>query len=129
MKKDITSREDIDAVMRSFYTKALSDEVIGFYFTEVTHLDLLKHLPVIGDFWESVLLNNNVYHNNPMQVHQHINQLSPFANKHFEQWVKLFCCTVDELFEGDVAELAKQRATSIATVMRIKFVYGGVGKS
>jgi hemoglobin len=32
----------------------------------------------------------------------------------------LFTATVDELFEGEKAELAKQRAISISTVMRIK---------
>jgi hypothetical protein len=30
---------------------------------------------------------------------------------------------VDQLFEGEKAEQAKQRATSIATVMQIKIVY------
>ena len=30
----------------------------------------------------------------------------------------------DELFEGEKAELAKQRAISIATVMQLKLVHG-----
>lgn len=42
---------------------------------------------------------------------------------HFDQWVKLFTKTVNELFEGDNAELIKQRATSIATVMQIKILH------
>ena len=36
---------------------------------------------------------------------------------------KLFQSTVDELFTGDKAELAKQRALSIATVMKLKTIY------
>jgi len=34
----------------------------------------------------------------------------------------LFMQTIDELFEGDKALLAKQRALSIATVMKIKIL-------
>jgi len=40
--------------------------------------------------------------------------------EHFQRWIHLFTETVDELFEGNTSELAKQRATSIATVMQIK---------
>lgn len=28
----------------------MDDDVIGFYFHDVAHLDLAHHLPVIGDF-------------------------------------------------------------------------------
>ena len=35
-------------------------------------------------------------------------------------WLHYFNSTVDELFEGQVAFLAKQRAKSIATIMQIK---------
>ncbi|MEJ7676618.1 MAG: hypothetical protein WKG06_01825 [Segetibacter sp.] len=42
--------------------------------------------------------------------------------KDFERWLQLFNKTVDDLFEGEKAELAKQRALSIATVMQIKIL-------
>ena len=50
---DIETRTDIDLIMRVFYERALADEVIGFIFSDVAHLDLERHLPIIGDFWES----------------------------------------------------------------------------
>jgi len=40
--------------------------------------------------------------------------------KHFDQRVKVFMETVDELFEGEKAIMARQRAESIATVMQLK---------
>jgi hypothetical protein len=40
----------------------------------------------------------------------------------FQQWVHLFTSTVDELFAGEKALLAKQRAVSISTVMQIKIL-------
>jgi hypothetical protein len=38
----------------------------------------------------------------------------------FERWTALFTDTVDEMFAGEKASLAKQRAISIAVVMQIK---------
>ena len=55
MKVDITNRPDIDRLMNAFYSRALTDETIGYIFTDVAKLDLEHHLPIIGDFWESLL--------------------------------------------------------------------------
>lgn len=126
--KDIEERDDICKLLEAFYVKAFADELIGFYFTDVIKLDLVTHLPVITDFWESVLLNTKAYHGDVMKLHQHINNLSPFKTVHFDRWVKVFTETIDEYFAGNVAELAKQRAQSIATIMKIKLVYGGIDR-
>ncbi|MBK8305279.1 MAG: group III truncated hemoglobin [Chloracidobacterium sp.] len=50
MKPDIENRADIDLLMQNFYQRALADDVIGYIFTDVAHLDLESHLPIIGDF-------------------------------------------------------------------------------
>lgn len=121
---DIENRNHIEQLMRAFYAKAIPDPVIGHYFTQVINMDLEKHLPVIIDFWETVLFGIAKYKSNAIAVHQHLHEKSTFEEKHFEQWVKLFQSTVDELFEGEKAELAKQRALSIATVMKIKTIHG-----
>ncbi len=121
-KKDITSRDDLVKLLNAFYEKALHDEVIGHFFTTVIHLDLLHHIPVIADFWETVLLNGNSYKNNTMKIHMAINQLSPMEEKHFKRWLDIFNKTVNSLFEGEIAERAKQRALSIATVMQINII-------
>jgi hemoglobin len=41
---------------------------------------------------------------------------------YFQQWTHLFTSTVDEMFTGEKAALAKQRAISISTVMQIKIL-------
>ena len=38
----------------------------------------------------------------------------------FDRWLSLFTTTVDELFEGQKAEEAKQRAVSIAGIFQYK---------
>jgi hemoglobin len=55
-----------------------------------------------------------------MVAHEQLHQKSPLSAEHFDRWLQLFLSTVNELFEGEKAELIKQRALSIATMMRIK---------
>ncbi|MGC8749978.1 group III truncated hemoglobin [Hydrotalea sp.] len=122
-KNDITNRDDLLALMEAFYAKALKDELIQHFFNEVAHLNLKTHLPIIVNFWESVLFETATYKGNAMAVHQHLHQLSPFKQVHFNRWVSLFQQTVDELFAGENAEKIKQRAQSIATIMALKTIY------
>ena len=119
-KKDIETREDIELLMHTFYERLLADERISYIFTDVAKLDIKTHIPVIADFWESVLLNKNVYHNNAMKIHMDLNDKTPLSKEHFTVWLTHFTETTDELFEGAKALLAKQRAKSVATLMEIK---------
>lgn len=119
-KKDIEGREDIELLVNSFYMKVLKDDMIGYIFTEIVKLDWNRHMPTMYDFWETTLFHKAIYKGNPIQVHQNLHQKEQLKPIHFEQWLKLFSETVDDLFQGDKAELAKTRALSIATVMQIK---------
>ena len=127
MKKDIETREELEAFLWAFYKKAFADELIGRFFTEVVPLDLNTHIPVIANFWESVAFNKPSYRKNVMEVHQHIHDLSKIKKEHLDRWVKLFTETLGENFEGSKAELMKQRARSIATLMDIKLNHNQVG--
>ncbi len=120
MKKDITDRQDIDLLMHVFYKRLLANNTISYIFTDVVKLNMETHLPIIADFWESILLYKNVYHNNPIKIHLDMNRKTPLLQHHFDTWVSNFNESIDELFEGPVATLAKERALSIATVMQIK---------
>ena len=120
MKPDISSRKDIEELIVQFYEKVKPNPAIGFIFTEVVHIDWEHHIPIIVDFWETILLDNQVYKRNAMEVHYELNKKIPLKKIHFENWLSLFTSTVDELFEGKTATLAKTRAKSIAAVMEFK---------
>lgn len=124
MKKDIANRDDIILLINSFYEKVKKDQVIGYIFNDVAKVNWKKHLPVMYDFWENVIFFTGAYTGNPMTAHKQLHQKTPLNAEHFQEWIKLFTQTVDELFEGDKAELTKQRAISIATVMQLKIVHG-----
>jgi len=119
-KKDIQSRADIELLIRSFYNKALVDEQIAFIFTDIAKINLDVHFPHLFDFWENILLKPNGYKRDVMKAHLDLNIKVALTAEHFQQWLKLFHETVDELFEGEKANAAKNKATSIATVMQVK---------
>ena len=122
MKNDIQNRADIELLVRSFYDKVKTDDTIGYIFNDIARVNWEKHFPVMFDFWENVLFYTGVYNGNPLVIHQHLNRVVPLKLEHFNQWNKLFTQTVDELFEGNNAMLAKQRALSISTIMQIKIL-------
>ena len=125
MKKDIEHRKDIELLITTFYNKVKMDETIGYIFNDIAKVNWEQHLPVMFDFWENVLFYTGAYDGNPMIIHQHLNRVVPLTNAHFKQWEKLFTETVDGLFDGTNAVLAKQRALSISTVMQMKIMTEG----
>ena len=117
MKPDIVSRNDIDGLMARFYDRAMTDPLIGHFFTEIARLDLAHHLPVIGDFWESNLFGTGVYakhRRNPLAVHAELARKAPLQRHHFQRWLEIFFETIDDSFAGVRAEFLKQRGQAIA---------------
>lgn len=120
MERDIENRDDIDLLMREFYATAISDETIGFIFTDVAKLDLEHHLPIIGDFWETMLFQTGAYARhgrNPLQVHGELARKTPLLFEHFERWLEIFTDAVDANFAGERADFIKMRARAIANRM------------
>lgn len=125
-KQTISGHETVKLLVDSFYGKARKDELIGPIFNQVIGDHWDEHLPTMYRFWEDILFNTQEYSGNPMFIHRQLNERVPLQTEHFERWKKLWIETVRELFEGDKAELAEQRAVSIATVMQLKI--SGYGK-
>lgn len=118
--KDIEDRKDIELLVDTFYERVLKNEDINYFFTDVAKLNFEKHMPKMYDFWESTLFHTSNYAGNTLRVHRDLNEKSPLQKKHFDVWITLFKTTIDDLFMGTMAELAKQRAQSIAMVMQLK---------
>ena len=76
MKKDITSRKDIELLVDEFYNKIKKDEQIGFIFTDIAKVNWEKHLPIMYDFFENMLFYTGSYTGNPMELHKHVNRLN-----------------------------------------------------
>lgn len=120
LKPDIQNRQDIDHLMRRFYQYLLADPHINYLFIEVIALDLEEHFPVLCDFWEGVLFKSGTYKRNTMQAHLDLHKKSALTAQHFRIWLGYFNQAVNDLFVGEIADYAKERALSIATVIQIK---------
>ena len=111
---DIETRADCERLVRTFYGRALTDPIIGFIFVDVAKLDLEAHVPRITSFWETILLGARSYGGGAFRPHAEIHLQVPLRRAHFDQWLNLWTATVDELFAGERAELAKAHAVRVA---------------
>jgi hemoglobin len=112
--RDIETREDCERLVRAFYGRALTDPVIGWLFTDVARLDLEAHVPRIASFWETILLGAHSYGGGAFAPHAALNARAQLRAGHFERWLWLWQQTVDELYAGERAQLAKSHATRVA---------------
>lgn len=114
MISDLRDRDDIASLVGEFYRRAFADPLLGHIFTDIAKMDLEHHLPIMCDFWETVLFQAGLYHRNALQMHYVLNARYPLEQTHFDRWLELWIGNVDEHFAGEKADLAKLQATRIA---------------
>lgn len=122
-RADIQTRADCERLVRAFYGKALVDPMIGFIFTDVAQLDLEAHVPRVTSFWETVLLGAGSYRGGAFAPHAALHARTPLRAGHFERWLALWRETVDELFEGERAQLAKAHAARVAEAFQRRLAH------
>ncbi|MFI7315761.1 group III truncated hemoglobin [Streptomyces venezuelae] len=114
---DITTRADLDVLLRRFYTAAFADPLIGPFFTEIAGTDLDVHMPRITDFWERALFRSAEYRRNAFAPHAALHSARPLTAEHFGRWVQLWHATIDGLQRGPNADRAKAQGERIAVAM------------
>jgi hemoglobin len=117
VRTEIVGRDDVDLLVRRFYQAVIPDSILGPIF-HAMHVDWSVHIPKLVDFWCARLLDQPGYVGNPVGAHQPVLDRCPFGEVELARWLELWTETVDELFVGDVAELAKQRADMTAQVIQ-----------
>src|SRR4051794_36388908 len=108
--RDIERRADCERLVRAFYGRALEDPGIGWIFVDVARLDLEAHVPVLTSFWETVLLGAGTYRGGAFRPHAALHGRVGLRAGHFARWLALWRETVDALYAGPRAELAKAHA-------------------
>ncbi|HEV7183851.1 MAG TPA: group III truncated hemoglobin [Leifsonia sp.] len=114
MGSDLADRDDVQLLVEEFYRSAFRDPLIGPIFTDIARMDLVHHLPIMCDFWETVLFQAGLYRRNALQLHLALNTKIPLQEEHFARWLQLWTATVNAHFAGEKAELAKTQAKRIA---------------
>jgi hemoglobin len=110
MMQDISTLKDIHLLVDTFYAKVKEDQIIGFFFNERLKGRWEAHHKKLYRFWHTVLLRRPDYFGNPVPMHFNMQ----IKKAHFDHWLQVWCTTVDELFEGPIAERAKFRGKTMA---------------
>jgi hemoglobin len=116
MKNEIRTEEDIKKLVDTFYSKVNKDELLSPVFNDQAKVNWEEHLPKMYKFWGTQLIGTADYFGRPFPPHAELH----IKVEHFQRWIKLFLETVDELFQGITAEMAKQKAKNIAVVFQYK---------
>lgn len=110
------NEENIEILVRTFYSHVLEDEVLAPFFIDKLGDNIQsnaweEHLLLLTEFWKFVALGYDEYTGNPLQPHYVIDGLTQAA---FASWLKLFHHTVDTIYIPSVGEYFKQKSTNIA---------------
>ena len=116
MGRDITGYDDVDRLVKAFYRTAIPDPVLGPIF-DAAGIEWDVHIPRITAFWEQRLLGTGSYAGNVVSAHVSFQDRAPFGRPELDRWLSIWDETVDGLFAGPVADLAKQRAHGAADVL------------
>ncbi|WP_166920803.1 group III truncated hemoglobin [Flavobacterium poyangense] len=118
MRKQLENRADIALLVQTFYTKIRADDEIGFYFNTMIK-DWDAHLEKLTDFWETNLFAVRKYDGNPLAVHNEVDTYfeGKITSNEFGIWLNYWFQTLEELFEGENAEILKRRARKMGTFL------------
>ena len=114
------SRDEIKLLVDSFYKQAMADDMIGIYFTQVIQLDLVEHMPIMYDFWDSTLNGTGAYKGNPMTKHILLHKKHAFKTHHFDRWLELWEDNARTIFDEKKSKLVIEKAHQIAQLMQFK---------
>ena len=119
IKQDIHSLDDIKLMVNTFYQRIKQDIVLGPIFEEKIQDRWSVHLEKMYRFWQTILLEEHTYNGSPFPPHAQM----AIDESHFVIWLKIFTTTVDDLFNGNVAEDAKKRGTLMAALFNSKLEF------
>ena len=113
-KREITNRADVELMVNTFYAKVREHDQLGTIFNKVIE-DWEEHLSKLADFWETNLFFTRKYKGNPLRAHLQVDEVfsHSITQAHFGNWLELWFSTIDELFEGKKAGIAKERARNM----------------
>ena len=117
MQSNEITKENINKLVITFYTKVMKNEKISPFFIEKLGPDMKseiwqKHITLLTDFWYTISFGRGEYNGSPFAPHM---QISGLDRESFETWLKLFFEALDKIYVEDIALKFKERASIIAS--------------
>lgn len=117
---DISSRKQVDFLVREFYNRVRLHPDLGPIFNRLV-TDWETHLIHLSDFWEMILLQTGPGAGkfNPVKVHREVDKSVDHSieQAHFGNWLELWFGTIDKFFDGENADFAKEHARRMAYML------------
>ena len=110
-------RASIEKMVRQFYSNVVKDEVVGAFFINALGDDMkndkwYEHLITLDNFWLGLLLEEGRYMGDPLLPHVFLAGLTPEI---FEQWLKIFRATLDEIYTPSNVRNIYGKAKALST--------------
>ena len=111
------NRASIEKLVRSFYAKVLEDELLAPFFINALGDDMkndkwYEHLITFDNFWLGLLLKEGRYMGDPLLPHVFLPNLT---EEIFEQWLKIFRETLDEIYTPSNVRNIYGKAKALST--------------
>lgn len=124
---DIADINDIQRLVDTFYDTVRKDELLGSVFNTAIGNNWSHHLPIMYDFWNMVIFAQPGYAGQPVKKHVELDKRIPINKEHFDRWLEIWHETVDCLFAGEHADIAKNKAALMANLIHMKVEMGRNG--
>jgi hemoglobin len=108
--KDIESIDDVKFLVDHFYAKVQVDDLLGPIFNSRLEGRWEQHHKRLYRFWNTILLRKPDYYGKPVEMHFDMN----IGGEHFSRWLEIWNETVQNNFEGTIAERALLRGKTMA---------------
>lgn len=105
---------DLPALLTAFYGRVGEEPALAPYFAT---LDMAAHIPVLADFWATIVFQAGRYRRNAFRPHL---AMPGLGAAHFGRWLAVFEATVDAAHAGPHAERMKAMAHRIAFSMQLR---------
>lgn len=112
------TKAHIEKLVSSFYRRVQIDELLAPIFNDIAQVDWEHHIPLLCQFWNSIMLKTHEYTGNAYAKHVFIGKKTHITEAHFERWLHLFEQEAQKHLPTDAAATIIQRAKLIAESLK-----------
>lgn len=112
------TQDHIKNLVTHFYSKVQKDDLLGPIFNDVAQVDWDHHIPLICQFWNTIMLKTNEYKGNPYMKHMMLGKQTHIQDIHFARWLELFKEEAKKHLPPEATEEIVSKATMIAKALK-----------
>jgi hemoglobin len=108
------TKKHIEKLVIHFYQRVQEDELLAPVFNDAAQVNWEHHIPLLCQFWNSIMLKTNEYHGGAYMKHVLIGQKENIQKTHFTRWLSLFQEEATKHLPSDAAKEIVHKASLIA---------------